>query len=147
MRLTDSDNVIEKHNYFNYCFDKISGVPISVILSDMCPDIHSRTKYLITERYDILKGWNSVYMYVFENMFWYGNILKRHDNRVCAKVEISDVEIDLDTNGGMLMVGGILPKNITMNSIIVGDLRVSNHETFFVDCIMKKYDDFEFYRL
>ena len=145
MRLSDSDNVIAKHNYFKYCFDKISGVPISRILSDTwCPDIHLRTQYLITKRYDILKGWKYMYMYVFENMFWYGNILKRHDNRVCAKVEISDVEIDLDTNRGMLMVSGTLPKNITMNSIIVGDLRVSNHETFYVDCIAKKHDEFEF---
>lgn len=151
MRITDSGNIIEKENFFQYCFDRVDGFLLKDIVynagrsvSGFNADCFSTSAVTCGRfAYDRIKNIigihrNSIKMYVFRDRNCYGNFMHRYNKDRCVRFDIKDVEYDFDTNNGLLMINGNLPKNLNSESFVVGDLRLGNYE-FIIDCVSSEH--------
>lgn len=163
MRLTDCDNVIDKGNVFQYCFDRVDGIPLKDVIyvaggtsrnKGNFAASNSMSTYFVYDRIRHIIGIHKkrIRVYVFRDRNCYGKIMQRYNKNFCVRFDVSNIEYDFDTNNGLLMVNGNLPKNISAESFIVGDLRIGNYE-FIIDCVSSEHfyhecfyfgDDYEY---
>ena len=154
MRITDSGNIIEKENFFQYCFDRVDGFLLKDIVYNAGMTIMERNALASTTSGNLIYIYrrirniigmhrNSIKMYVFRDRVCYGSFMHRYNKDRCVSFDIKDVEYDFDTNNGLLMINGNLPKNLNSESFVVGDLRIGNYG-FLIDCIVDNgYDDYD----
>ena len=143
MRITDSGNIIEKKNFFHYCFDKVNGIPLDEIMSlskgrqcSLERQFNVSSVVFIGSRVThVMRNVKNVVMYLYHDMSSYGDASARCERDRCTKHIITNVEYSMDKDMKNIMIMGDLPDNVFMKDIVVGDLRVMNYDHFFVNCI------------
>jgi len=151
MRITDSGNIIEKENFFHYCFERVDGFLLKDIVYNAGMTFMERERnalvspmgvnliYIYRRICNIIgMHRNSIRMYIFRDRNCYGSFMHRYDRDRCVRFDIKDVEYDFDRNNGLLMINGNLPKNLNSESFVVGDLRIGSYE-FLIDCVSSEH--------